>query len=372
MRIVVTGAGGFLGWHLRVRLRALTGAEVVPVTRAAWPGLVGLMSGADAIIHVAGVNRGPDAAVERGNVELATDVAAAIGRGGGPTRLVFANSTQCGNGTAYGTGKAMAAEILADAAVRSGGHCVDVRLPNLFGEHGRPGYNSFVATFVRAVVDGAAPTVVDRPVGLLHVQDAAQVLIDALTSAQKRTDPVPTMTSVAQVLDTLREFDAVYDDGGDIPVLASRLDVDLFNTLRAARFPDRCPVPLTPRSDHRGRLVETVRAHGSAGQTFVSTTRPGITRGEHFHLRKIERFVVLHGQARISLRRVLTDEVIDFDVDGREPVAIDMPTMWVHTITNTGDQDLVTLFWTNELFDPDHPDTYPEPVAVPAKEAAPC
>lgn len=368
----MTGAGGFLGWHLRVRMRALTGDDVVPVTRDNWAELPDLAAGADAIIHVAGVNRGPEAAVERGNIELASDVAAAVRRCGGLSRLVFANSTQCGNGSAYGTGKAMAAEILADAVAHNGGHCVDVRLPNLFGEHGRPGYNSFVATFVHAVVGGIAPTVVDRPVGLLHAQDAAQVLIDGLTSQQKRTDPAPTMTSVAGVLKTLREFNAVYADGGDIPALRSRLDVDLFNTLRAARFPAGYPIALTPRTDDRGRLVETVRAHGSAGQTFVSTTKPGITRGEHFHLRKIERFVVLGGQARISLRRVLTDRVVHFDVDGRNPVAVDMPTMWVHNITNIGDQDLVTLFWTNELFDPDQPDTYPEPVSVPIKEAAPC
>ena len=372
MRILVTGAGGFLGWHLRIRLRALTGAEVVPVTRHNWAELPDLVAGADAIIHVAGVNRGPDQAVERGNIELASDVAAAVRRCGGPARLVFANSTQCGNGSAYGTGKAMAAEILADAAAQNGGHCVDVRLPNLFGEHGRPGYNSFVATFVRAVVDGIAPTVVDRPVGLLHAQDAAQVLIDGLTSQHKRIDPPAQLTSVGEVLTTLREFNAVYAEGGDIPTLRSRLDVDLFNTLRAARFPAGYPIALAPRADDRGRLVETVRAHGSAGQTFVSTTRPGVTRGEHFHLRKIERFVVLDGQARISLRRVFTDEVVHFDVDGREPVAVDMPTMWVHNITNIGDQDLVTLFWTNELFDPEQPDTYPEPVSAPVKEAAPC
>lgn len=364
MRIVVTGADGFLGWHLRVRLRAGPGAVVVPVTRETWSDLPDLVAGADAVVHVAGVNRGPEAAVERGNVELAADVAAAIRRRGGPARLVFANSTQCGNGTAYGTGKAMAAEILADAVAESGGHCVDVRLPNLFGEHGRPGYNSFVATFVHAVVDGVEPTVVDRPVGLLHAQDAARTLLDGLTTHRPRIDPRPTMTSVAEVLGTLRDFNAVYAPAGDIPAFRSRLDVDLFNTLRAARFPVTPAIRLTPRADDRGRLVETVRAHGSAGQTFVSTTRPGVTRGEHFHLRKIERFVVLAGQARISLRRVLTGDVVHVDVDGREPVAIDMPTMWVHNITNTGDQELVTLFWTNELFDPDHPDTYPEPVGV--------
>jgi len=106
-----------------------------------------------------------------------------------------------------------------------------------------------------------------------------------------------------------------------------------------------------------------VRAHGGQGQTFVSTTKPGITRGEHFHLRKIERFVVLRGEARISLRRMFADDVVSFDVTGDAPAVVDMPTMWVHNITNTGASELTTLFWTHELFDPAAPDTFPDTVS---------
>lgn len=105
-----------------------------------------------------------------------------------------------------------------------------------------------------------------------------------------------------------------------------------------------------------------MKAHGGAGQTFCSTTRPGVTRGEHFHLAKVERFVVLRGSADISLRRVGDTDVVRFPVSGDEPVVIDMPTMWAHNITNTGPDELLTLFWTNELFDPERPDTWPEPV----------
>ena len=116
-------------------------------------------------------------------------------------------------------------------------------------------------------------------------------------------------------------------------------------------------------------LYKGVRSHGGQGQTFVSTTRPGITRGEHFHLGKVERFVVLSGSATIALRRLFTDEVVSFDVSGDRPCVVDMPTMWVHNITNTGDDELTTLFWTHSLFDPDAPDTYWEPVAHTEKVA---
>lgn len=133
MKIVVTGADGFLGWHLRVRLRALTDHHVEVVNRDNWSQLSDLMAGADAILHVAGVNRGTDFEVEAGNINLARHVVAAIRAAGAAPRIVFANSIQSGNSTAYGTGKALAAAILADVAAESGGRCVDVRLPNLFG-----------------------------------------------------------------------------------------------------------------------------------------------------------------------------------------------------------------------------------------------
>ena len=369
MRILLTGAAGFLGWHTRTRLRATTDHEVVPVTRENWDQLATLLGGADAVIHVAGVNRGDPAEVEAGNVRLAEELAYAVRQHGAPVRVVFANSIQSGNGTPYGTGKAQGAILLGEATTAAGGHFVDVLLPHIFGEPGQPAYNAFVATFVAAVVRGEQPQVNDREVALLHVQRAAQVLIDALVTAEVSLTPAGTPTSVGEVYALLREFHELYATG-DIPVLDTALRVDLFNTYRAALFPAHYPIALTAHSDDRGRLVETVRAHGGQGQTFVSTTRPGITRGEHFHLGKVERFVVLSGQARISLRRVFHDEVVSFDVSGDSPAVVDMPTMWVHNITNTGDTEVTTLFWTHSLFDADNPDTYWEPVADVAKADA--
>ncbi|WP_029210279.1 NAD-dependent epimerase/dehydratase family protein [Arsenicicoccus bolidensis] len=358
MKVLLTGAGGFLGWHTRVRLAALTDHEVVAVDRESFSRMPELVQGCDAVLHVAGVNRASDEEVERGNVELAEAVAEAVRSSGSIGTVVYANTVHAGADSPYGRGKSRATEALR----ASGAKVVDVRLPNLFGEHGRPGYNSFVATFAHAVARDEAPTSVqDKEIGVLHVQDAAQVLIDALSTDQAELAPKPHPTSVQEVLDKLVSFRETYRTG-DIPALPPTFDVNLFNTLRAALFPQAYPIQLTPHSDDRGRLVETVRSHGGQGQTFVSTTRCGITRGEHYHLGKIERFVVLGGRARISLRRVFHDDVIDFEVDGANPVAIDMPTMWVHNITNVGDAELLTQFWTHTLFDPAAPDTFWEPV----------
>ncbi len=363
MKVLLTGADGFLGWHTRTRLQALTDHHVVAVGRRQWPDLADLLGGADAVIHLAGVNRGADQKVEQGNIDLARGLIDSVRVSGGAPRIVLANSIQAGNDSPYGSGKATASALLSAATEEIGAEYVDVRLPNLFGEHGRPQYNSFVATFVDAVLDQRVPQIVDRPVDLLHAQAAAHSLIDGLTTQQQRLDPAGTPATVRGVFDTLVEFDRLYATG-DIPALLTDLDVNLFNTLRSARFPAGSPLPMTPRADDRGRLVEVVRSHGGQGQTFASTTKPGITRGEHFHLHKIERFVVLSGQARISLRKLFSADTVWFDVDGTTPVAVDMPTMWVHNITNTGKDELVTLFWTNELFDLQAPDTFPEQVEL--------
>lgn len=368
MRVVLTGAGGFLGWHTRLRLHALTDHDIVPITRQTWGDLRAALRSVDAVIHVAGVNRGTDSEVEQANLLLAEDVAAGVADCGRPVRIVYANSIQDGNATAYGHGKGAAREVLAAAAESVGGHLVDVRLPNLFGEHGRPRYNSFVATFVEAVRDGETPQIADRPVGLLHVQAAAQALIDGLTTGAERIDPEVTTVGVQEVHDLLVEFKRSYDTG-EFPDLSSPFRIDLFNTYRAALFPAHYPIRLTPHSDPRGTFVETVRCRGGEGQTSFSTTVAGVTRGEHYHLTKIERFAVISGRARMSLRKMFTDEVIDFEVSGDEPAAVDMPVGWVHNITNTGESTLLTQFWSHELFRPDAPDTFAEKVRPVAEES---
>lgn len=363
MKIVLTGAEGFLGWHTRLRLHAVTDHEVVPVGRGRWSDLRDLVAGADAVIHVAGVNRADsDERVRDGNTALASYLATVIEQNGSPLRVVYANSIQAGNSTPYGTGKQEAGRILREATEASGGGFVDVLLPNIFGEHGRPRYNSFVATFVHATVNGEEVTINDNQVGLLHVQEAAQALMDGLTSQESMISPQPEAHGVQEIWDLLQEFRASYVPTGEIPDLSSKFRIDLFNTYRAALFPEYYPIKLVPHSDPRGAFVETVRCRGGEGQASFSTTVPGITRGEHYHLSKIERFAVIRGTGTMELRKMFTDEVFTFEVNGDSPVAIDMPVGWVHNITNTGDDVLFTQFWSHELFLPEAPDTFPEPV----------
>lgn len=367
--IAVTGASGFLGWHVRVLARALGLSDPVVVRQADLADssrLASIVDHADRILHLAGLNRGTDDDVVAGNVDPAEALANALRWCVTPPKTVtFANSIQAGNGTPYGESKQTAAAILADATHWTGSTFEDVKLPNIFGEHGRPHYNSVIATFCRLLANGGVPEVRDdREMDLLHATDAAAVLLGVAGATEPGRELLPTRRTVGQLAEQLRRFADIYRSG-EIPPLLDRFDVSLFNTYRSHCFPEHYPIGLPRRADIRGELVEAVKVHGGGGQTFCSSTLPGVTRGEHFHLAKVERFVVLKGEAEIALRRVLHDEVVRFRVSGTDPVVVDMPTMWAHNITNVGDTELFTLFWANDLFDADRPDTYPERVCQP-------
>jgi UDP-2-acetamido-2,6-beta-L-arabino-hexul-4-ose reductase len=369
-KVAVTGADGFLGWHLRCHALTRRDIDLVPIKRDPHRAAE-LLDGVRAVIHLAGVNRGSDAEVLTGNVAAAEMLTAALSGAGTVEHVVYANSVHSGRPDAYGQGKQRAADLLAG----SGRTLTDLRLPHLFGEHGRPGYNSFVATFCHELAVGGSPVVhEDRAVELVHAQHAAKLLCDSALSAHSGiVTPAGRQTSVGEVAATLTEQTAGYATG-TLPDLHDELRVRLFNQLRSYARPFTleadastlfdAPRDLPPRSDERGDLVEIVKGLGVQHQTFFSTTHAGIERGNHFHTRKVERFAVVQGEAEISLRRLVTGQTHRFRVSGARPQVVDIPTLHTHAIRNVGDTELLTLFWTNEVFDPADPDTFPEPVVV--------
>jgi UDP-2-acetamido-2,6-beta-L-arabino-hexul-4-ose reductase len=364
MKMAVTGADGFLGWHIRCRAFAL-GHTCVPIGRALMDdddGLLAALRGVEAVLHCAGVNRGTDAEVTEGNLVPARQLLDAVRRSPQAIRVVFANSVHCHGDSAYGIAKRQIAELFRESmsTVES---FSDVVLPNLFGEHGRPWYNSFVATFCHELAHGREPErVSDREIRLLHAQDAADIMIhEAYASGPTVVSPDGEPTSVRQVLRTLRDFELEYRDG-QLPDISTPFRARLFNTYRSHLFPAQYPIYTKPRTDIRGTLVEGVRTGRAGGQAFISSTTPGSTRGDHVHLRKFERFLVVDGEAEIRLRRLFSEEIVRFTVTGAQPAAVDMPTMWAHSITNLGRAPLTTFFWSNELYSADDPDTFGCPV----------
>ena len=361
MKVVVTGAEGFLGWHVRCALHAV-GHETVGIGRAPFwdAGLLHELQGSDAIVHAAGVNRGPDDEVFGGNIDLATRLAEVILESGFEGTLIYLNSTHIRKSTGYGESKARAGEIL--ASLPSVGF-VNLVLPNIFGEFGRPFYNSVVSTFCHQIVNRLPLSINDdAELELLHAQEVADIVLEILERGSTgEIQPVGHVTSVVGVADDLQSIDSMYSERNVLPDTDSAYVRALFNTLRSFDIPRFNVHHLDPKADSRGHLVELVKS-SSGGQLFVSWTKPGITRGNHFHRRKVERFVVMQGQARIRLRRMFSSEIVEVLVNGDEPVSLDIPTLHTHEITNIGDSQVVTAFWTDEIFNPSAPETYAEVV----------
>lgn len=371
MKIVVTGAAGLLGWHASVRLHARNCAarfkrepepfELVRLDRAAFGNpetLQRAAAGADAVLHFAGVNRGPDEQVEQANPAIAETLLSAIRDTGAAPHIVYANSTHAAGDTAYGRSKRRAAEVLGAGP----GGVTNLILPHVFGEGARPYYNNVTATFIDRLLKGESPEVnPEGRVNLLHAGAAADAAIGAALDARSGDIlPAGRPLGVPDLLERLARFHSAYA-ADHFPDLTDPFDVTLFNTYRAALYPSGFPRPLKLNTDARGTLFEAAKG-GGGGQTFLSWTKPGVTRGDHFHLGKVERFLVLAGEAIIRVRRVLGEPVWDYRVDGAVPAAIDMPTLHTHSIENVGSTPLLTLFWANEIFDPAAPDTFADPV----------
>ena len=367
MKIVVTGAQGLIGWHTLCHLRALNAAaqfkgeqqpfEIEIVDHTLFDDknrLAGALSGAEAVLHFAGVNRAPEDEIETANVNIAQTLVDVCRHVNSRPHIVYANSTHASTDTPYGRSKRRAGEILN----AFGSQYTNLILPHIFGECARPNYNNVTATLIDQVVANKMPTVnPEGKVSLLHAGGAAKAAISAVTTKQYGTvKPASEPMSVQQLLSQIQTFHKGYE-ANKFPHFENDFQVQLFNSYRAALYPSSFPRVLNIHKDDRGFLYEAVKG-GAGGQCFLSWTKPGITRGNHFHLNKVERFLVVSGEAIIRIRRVLHADVWEFSVNGETPSAVDMPTLHTHSIENIGTTPLLTLFWTNEIFNPNEPDTY--------------
>lgn len=367
MKTVITGAAGLLGWHLQCHLSVLDGWKdtVVALDRKAFNDdaeLDAALADADVVVHCAGINRADDAELEQGNVDLANRLVDALTRVGGKPHVLYSNTIHKERDNAYGRGKAGAGRVFQEWAQTRKARYSELVLPHVFGEGGRPFYNSAVFTFCQQIVDGEPLSInAGGMLELLHAQDICARIVESVERGQTGEMRLKgRVISAAEVAGKLSAMHASYT-GHVVPDLRDAFDLQLFNTLRSFLYPAHYPCELTLHTDNRGSLFEAVKAD-NGGQAFLSTTKPGITRGNHFHFGKVERFLVIRGEAVIRLRRLFDDNVKEFRVSGDEPVYIDMPTLHTHSITNVGDTELMTLFWSHEIFDPEAPDTYFLPV----------
>lgn len=366
-KVVITGCRGLLGYHLHVACEAMNSAarycgekgpfEIVCVDRTTFNSIEKLsvaLINADVVFHFAGVNRSDN--VRDANKKITDTLISALDRSGSIPHIFYANSIQSEMDNEYGLSKKETAEAFSNWANNKNGKFSDYILPHIFGEYSKPNYNTVTATLCDSIVCGKSVEI--NPAGaveLLHAGDVANEMLDCYREKREgRVRLTGKKLSVLELYDQLIEFDSLYKHH-TMPDLTDRFILQLFNTYRS--FVDPESLKLKQNTDERGVLFEVVKG-GGGGQSFMSWTKPGVTRGEHFHRYKVERFLVLKGQAEIKIRRMFHDEVYTFEVDGTTPMIVDMPTLCTHNITNTGSDDLLTMFWSHEVFDSNNPDTF--------------
>ncbi|MGV8947030.1 MAG: NAD-dependent epimerase/dehydratase family protein [Lutibacter sp.] len=371
LKIGITGQEGFVGTHLYNTLKlAPNEFSCIDYDISFFSNetqLDAFVSQCDVIVHLAAMNRHNDPVVlYNTNIELVKKLIASLERSNSKAHILFSSSSQEERDNPYGKSKKEGRILLEKWASIHGGTLTGLIIPNVFGPFGHPYYNSVVATFSHQISHGETPKIeVDGELKLIYVGELVAEMIKK--SKEKKNEslyhvPHTSTAKVSEILALLKNYKEVYQDKGEIPTINNTFELNLFNTYRCYMdIATHFPVKFTQHTDPRGSFVEVIRL-GVGGQVSFSTTVPGITRGNHYHTRKIERFAVIKGKALIQLRRIGTEEVLDFYLDGNEPAYVDMPIWYTHNIKNIGEEVLYTNFWINEFYDVNDPDTYFENV----------
>lgn len=363
--VLVTGSAGFMGRNLRQALARQDALDVLCFDVHDDPAdLPRLLDRADVVFHLAGVNR-PERveAFAEVNIGLTQQIADHLTRNSRQPSIVMSSSAQAKQDNPYGASKRRAEEVLAAFASRTGAPVRLYRLPGVFGRWSRPNYNSVVATFCHNIARGLPVEISDpaREIALVHVQDVVRAFCAELTS-----EPAPgvswgevsplfqvTLGRLADLISSFRDSRRTLR----APDMADPFVRRLYSTYLSYLPPDAFAYDLEQRRDGRGSLAELLKSP-HFGQIFVSRTRPGITRGNHYHDVKVEKFCVVEGEAVVRFRDVQGGEILEYPVSGADFRVVDIPPGYAHSIENVGDGELVVLFWACEIFDPASPDTY--------------
>lgn len=365
-RVLVTGSEGFLGRNLCQALVRREGVEVLRFdVQNTLEELEVAISQADFICHLAGVNRPIDEKeFTQGNTDLTRTLCELASKLGRQAPIFLSSSTQAESDNPYGISKRLAEEALIAHGCRNGTPVLIYRFPNLFGKWSRPNYNSVVSTFCYNVTHDLPLQVNDplRCATFAYVDDVVETILghvdamDSLDVHQVRYELSETYTlSLGRLSELVLAFKSIRQ-GGLLPDLSDPFVRKLYSTFLFYYEPNALAYPVKMNTDNRGWLFELIRSK-HFGQIFVSQTHPGVTRGNHGHDTKVEKFCVIQGSGIIRLRRLETDVVHTYEVSGENVRIVDIPPGYTHSIENTGTADMITLFWANEVFDSSRPDT---------------
>ena len=375
MKVLVTGAHGFVGRNLTAHLRAYEGCVVTlfDVDNSPDDLRAGLET-ADIVYHLAGVNRPrfPEE-FEIGNAELTRDICRTLRELGRKPVIVMSSSIQADLENPYGVSKRHAEDALREFAAQSGARVRIYRLKNVFGKWCRPNYNSVVATFCHNIANDLPIQVSDpdRELDLMYVDDVVEAFLMELQLQDELSGDhdIPfTRITLGELAGRIQSFHEMRDNLLT-PDFAIRFNQQLYATYLSYVSDDSRRQQLQIKADQRGGLAEFIKSH-HFGQIFISRTRPGVTRGNHYHHTKVEKFFVVEGEAVIRMRQIDGPEVVEYRVRGDAFEVIDIPPGYTHSIENIGSGDMVVLFWASEIFDPDSPDTCFMPVVTPSENPA--
>ncbi len=364
--VLVTGSEGFIGKNLCVALGRTREVQVLKFDQGTQPGsLEALLGQSDIVVHLAGVNR-PETSdqFEHVNVGLTQRIIDILKVQRRSPFIIFSSSTQSALDNPYGISKRRAEEALAAFAKEQDVPVRAFRLAGAFGKWCRPDYNSVVATFCHNIAHGLEISISEpaKEIQLVYIDDVIRSFISMITSVAVKggfafgeVTPVYSVT-LGRLAELIRGFrdsreNLLVADGGD------RFIRSLHATFLSYLPENTFDYALQSKSDPRGALAEFLKSP-RFGQIFLSRTHPGVTRGNHYHDSKIEKFCVVEGEAIIRFRHILGKDIQQYRISGGDFKVVDIPPGYTHSIENVGTGEMIVLFWSNEIFNPESPDTY--------------
>lgn len=363
MKVLVTGAKGFIGRNLVTTLKQDTNVEVIEVDiEQSVEELKQATLESEFIFHLAGVNRPKnDQEFFEGNTGLTETIIETLKQHQKKTPILITSSIQAELENAYGQSKKAAEDVLKNYSQETGANSYIYRLPNVFGKWCRPNYNSAVSTFCHKIARNEEIWINDRSISLnlVYIDDVVRCFIETMQSQPKTNDylevtPVHPAT-LGEIVDLLVSFKESRESR-TVAKMDDPLAKKLYSTYLSYLPEDQFNYPLQMNIDHRGSFTEFIKTP-DRGQVSVNISKPGITKGNHWHHTKNEKFLVVSGTGVIRFRRIDCDEVIEYYVSGEKLEVVDIPVGYTHNIENLGSTDMVTIMWCNECFDPEKPDT---------------
>ncbi|MGJ0494632.1 polysaccharide biosynthesis C-terminal domain-containing protein [Aliarcobacter cryaerophilus] len=363
MKVLITGANGFIGKNLRVILDKMSHIEVLTYTKEnSFEELDNLIQNSDFIFHLAGVNR-PENISEfyEGNTNLTQSIVDIINKYNKKIPILLSSSAQVGNDSDYAKSKEKSEKIIEKYSKENDLKCFIYRLPNVFGKWSKPNYNTVIATWCYNITRDIEIQVnnPETELTLVYIGDVIHSFIKHLYVTQSKELYFEVNTVYKKTLGEIQDLLYMFRDSRQnllIPNIAKGFERILYATYLSFLPTDKFSYKLSGHEDARGTFYEILKTLDS-GQLGISTTKPGITRGNHYHNTKNEKFLVIKGKALIELRDIFSKEIIQYNVSGHDLEIVEMIPGYTHNITNTGDDEMVLLIWANENYNPKAPDT---------------